>query len=70
VVTNKVLVLLFLGSAILLGVFQAETREQKGPARRSLQDSVQQNLTKVLEDDEDGGQTIVSPRRRSRLSVN
>jgi hypothetical protein len=58
VVTNKALVLLLLGSAILLGVFQAETREQKSPARRSLQDSVQKNLTKVLEDDEDGARQL------------
>jgi len=58
VVTNRLLILLFLGSAILLGVFEVETRGQKDPAHRSMPNSVQRNLTKDLEDDEDGARQL------------
>jgi hypothetical protein len=52
------LILLLLGSAILSAVFKADSQEQKGPARRSMQDSLEGNLTKVLEDDEDGARQL------------
>jgi len=58
VVTNKPLILLFLGSAILLGVFEAETGGQKEPAHSSMPNSVQRNLTKDLEDDENGARQL------------
>ena len=57
-VTNKPLILLFLGCAILLGVFEAETRVQKDPAHSSMPNSVQRNLTKDLEDDEGGARQL------------
>ena len=46
--------LLFLGASIFLGAFKAQSLEEKGPAYRSMQESVQRNLPKDLEDDEDG----------------
>jgi len=58
VVTNRHLILLFLGCAILLGVFEAETRVQKDPAHSSMPNSVQRNLTKDLEDDEGGARQL------------
>jgi hypothetical protein len=58
VATKKVLILPLLGSAILFGVFKGETREQKGPEHRSMQQPVQRNLAKVLEDDEDGAKQL------------
>ncbi len=57
-VTNRHLILLFLGCAILLGVFEAETRVQKDPAHSSMPNSVQRNLTKDLEDDEGGARQL------------
>jgi hypothetical protein len=58
VVTNKPLILLFLGSAILLGVFEAETGEQKNPVHRSMPNRAQRNLAKDLEDDDDGARQL------------
>lgn len=53
-VTKRVLIPLFLSSAILSSFSEAKPTEQKANARRPTQDSVQANLKKVLEDDEDG----------------
>ena len=57
-VTNRLLILLFLGSAILLGVFEAKARAQKAPAQSSEPNSVQRNVAKDLEDDEDGARQL------------
>lgn len=57
-VTNRLLILVFLGSTILLGVFEAETREEKAPAQHSMPNSVQRHLAKDLEDDEDGARQL------------
>jgi hypothetical protein len=51
-VTTKLPVLLLVGSAIFFGAERQE--EQKITPQRSIQDSVQQNLTRDVEDDEDG----------------
>jgi hypothetical protein len=69
VATNRLLVLPLLATAMLLGAFRVETGQQKSPPHRSIQDSIQRNLTKDLEDDEDGA--VVAPpemeKRRSPL---
>jgi hypothetical protein len=54
---NRPLIMSFLGAAMLLAGFERTTGQQKGP-RRSVQHIVQQNLTKDLEDDEDGARQL------------
>ena len=49
VITTKLLIVPLLGSTMLLGVLEGQTQEQKRPSRRSLQDSVEQNLAKDIE---------------------
>jgi hypothetical protein len=56
--TNKLLILPLLGAAMLLAAFERTTGQQKSPPRRSVQRIVQQNLTKDLEDDEDGARQL------------
>ena len=56
--TNKLLILPLLGAAMLLAAFERTTGQQKSPPRRSVQHIVQQNLTKDLEDDEDGARQL------------
>jgi hypothetical protein len=56
--STKLLILPLLGSAMLLGALEGETREQKRPSRRSVQDSVQQYLTKDVEYDEDAARQL------------
>jgi hypothetical protein len=58
VVTNRLLILPLLGPAMLLAAFEGATGQQKSPRRHSIQDSVQQNLAKDLEDDEDGARQL------------
>jgi PBS lyase HEAT-like repeat len=43
---------------MLLAAFERTTGQQKSPPRRSVQHIVQQNLTKDLEDDEDGARQL------------
>ncbi len=56
--TNKLLTLPLLGAAMLLAAFERTTGQQKSPPPRSVQHIVQQNLTKDLEDDEDGARQL------------
>jgi len=58
VATNRLLVLPLLATAMLLGAFRVETGQQKSPPHRSIQDSIQRNLAKDLEDDEDGARQL------------
>jgi len=67
-ITTKAAFLSFLASAILWGSLDAEPREMEGLARRSMQEAFQRNLSKDLEDGEDGpsrlfllGDEAVSP---------
>ncbi len=52
--TRKPLIPLLLVSAMFLAACERETRKQESPPRGSMQDSVQRNLAKDLEDDENG----------------
>lgn len=55
---NKFLISLLLGSATLLGAFEPEPRKQESPPPGSPQVTVPQDLTKDLEDDEDGARHL------------
>lgn len=57
-ITNRRLLLLLLGSAILLGVFEAEAREQKDRSYNSMPNSLQRKVAKDLEDDENGARQL------------
>lgn len=57
-VTNRLLLLLLLGSAILSGVSEAEARGQKDRAYNSMPNSLQRKVAKDLEDDEDGARQL------------
>jgi hypothetical protein len=52
---------------MLLRAFRVETGQQKSPPHRSIQDSIQRNLTKDLEDDEDGA-VVAQPEMEKRRS--
>jgi hypothetical protein len=54
VATRKPLIPLLLVSAMFLAACERETRKQESSPRGSMQDSVQRNLAKDLEDDENG----------------